>query len=72
MIAAEAQNLLKWPSKLKSPPEKRDREKYFRFHRDHRHNIEDYFRLKIIIEKLIERGNLAEFVTNDRQTRQVV
>ena len=64
MVVAEAQNLLKRPSKLKSSPENRDREKYCRFHRDHEHNTEDCFRLKIVIDKLIERGHLAEFVTN--------
>ena len=66
MAAAEAQNLLKRPNKLKSPPEKRDQEKYCRFHRDYRHNTEDCFRLKIAIENLIKRGHLAEFVTNDK------
>ena len=69
MTTVEAQNLLKKPNKLKSPPEKKDREKYCRFHRDYGHNTENYFRLKIAIEKLIERGNLAKFVTNDRQPR---
>ena len=43
MAAAEAQNLLKRPNKMKSPAEKRDREKYCRFHRDHGHNTEDCF-----------------------------
>ena len=69
MAAAEAQNLLKRPNKMKSPPEKRDREKYYRFHRDHGHNTEDCFRLKMAIEKLIERGHLADFVANNRQPR---
>ena len=66
MATIEAQNLLKKPNKLKSLPEKRDWEKYCRFHKDHVHNTEDCFRLKITIEKLIERGQLAEFVTNER------
>ena len=72
MPTVEAQNLLKRPNNLKSSPEKRDREKYCRFHGDHWHNTEDYFRLKIAIEKLIKRGHLAEFVTNDRQSRQAI
>ena len=62
----EAQNLLKRPNKLKSPPEKRDQEKYCQFYRDHGHNTKDCFKLKIAIEKLIESGHLVEFVTNDR------
>ena len=72
MATAEAQNPLKQPSKLKSPPEKRDWEKYCQFHRDHGHNTEDCFRLKMAIEKLIERGHLADLVANDRQPRQAV
>ena len=70
MAIAEAQNLLKKPNKLKSSPEKRDREKYCRFHKDHGHNTKDYFRLKIDIEKLIKSGHLAEFVTNDKPPQQ--
>ena len=66
MAAAEAQNLLKKLSKLKSPPEKRDRLKYCRYHKDHGHNTKDCSRLKIANQKLIERGHLAEFVTNGR------
>ena len=66
MAVAEDGNLLKMPNKLKSPLEKRDQEKYCRFHRDHGHNTEDYFRLKITIEKLIKKGHLAEFVPNSR------
>ena len=72
MAAAEAQNLLKKPKKLKSPLKKRDREKYCRFHRDHGQNTKDCFRIKITIEKLIERGHLAELVTNDKQLRQAI
>ena len=66
MATVEAQNLLKKMGKLKSPLEKMDREKYCRYHKDHRHNTEDYFKLKIAIEKLIERGHLTEFVPNGR------
>ena len=65
MAAAETQNLLKRPNKLKSPPKKRDREKYCRFHWDHGHNTEDCFRLKMAIEKLIERGHPADFVVGN-------
>ena len=72
MAAMKAQNLLKRPNKLKSPPKKRDREKYCRFHRDHRHNTKDCFRLKMAIEKLIDRSHLVNFIANDRPPRQAV
>ena len=69
MTVAETQNLLKNSAKLRSPPKKRNRNKYFRYHKDHGHDIEDCFKLKVVIEKLIERGHLVEFVTNDNQPR---
>ena len=69
MVAIETQNLLTKSGKMKSPPEKRNREKYYRYHRDHGHDTEDCFRLKMAIEMLIERGHLAEFVTNNRPAR---
>ena len=59
MVAAEAQNLLKKLGKMKSLPEKRNRDKYCRYYRDHGHDTEDCFRLKIAIEKFIEAGHLA-------------
>ncbi|GAV63696.1 hypothetical protein CFOL_v3_07214 [Cephalotus follicularis] len=34
--------LIQWPEKLRSPAEKRDVEKYCRYHRDHGHNTEEY------------------------------
>ena len=55
---------------MKSPPDKREREKYYRFHWDHGHNTKDCFRLKMAIKKLIERGHLADFIANDRQPIQ--
>ena len=69
MVVAEAQNLLKKPAKLKRSPEKRNRDEYCRYHKDHGHDTEDCFKLKVAIEKLIKKGHLAEFVTNNRQTR---
>ena len=51
---------------MKSPSEKKNRDKYYQYHRDYGHDTKDYFKLKIAIEKLIKIGHLAEFVTNNR------
>ena len=37
---------LTFPGKLKSDPSKRSRDKYFRFHRDHSHDMTDCYDLK--------------------------
>jgi hypothetical protein len=53
---------LKWPSKLLTDPNKRLRDKYCCFHRDHGHNTEDCYDLKRQIEELIKQGKLQRFV----------
>ena len=37
---------LKWPEKMKGDPNKRNRNKYCRFHRDYRHDTDECFDLK--------------------------
>ena len=37
---------LKWPEKMKGDPNKRNRNKYCRFHRDYGHNTDECFDLK--------------------------
>ena len=66
MTTVEAQNILKKPAKLKSPPKKRNRDKNYLYHKDYDRNTKGCFKLKITIEKLIEKGHLAEFVTNKK------
>ena len=44
---------LKWPEKMKGDPNKRNRNKYCCFHRDHRHDTDECFDLKQQIENLI-------------------
>ena len=37
---------LKWPEKMKGDPNKRNKNKYCRFHRDHGHDTDECFDLK--------------------------
>ena len=37
---------LKWPEKIKGDPNKHNRNKYCRFHRDHGHDTDECFDLK--------------------------
>ena len=53
------------PAKLKSPSKRRNQNKYCRYHKDHGHDSKDCFKMKVTIAKLIEKGHLTEFVTNN-------
>jgi len=46
--------MLTWPDKLKGNPNKRPSNKYYYFHRDHRHNTSECYDLKQQIEALIK------------------
>ncbi|GFY95417.1 hypothetical protein Acr_10g0008020 [Actinidia rufa] len=56
------EEFVKWPGKIKTDPQKRNRNKYYKFHRDHGHNTEDCFQLKEQIADLIKRGYLRKYV----------
>ncbi|GAV61745.1 hypothetical protein CFOL_v3_05271, partial [Cephalotus follicularis] len=59
---------IQWPEKLRSPAERRDVEKYCRYHRDHGHDTEECRQLKNQIEDLILMGHLRKYV--DREAPQ--
>ncbi|GFY96746.1 hypothetical protein Acr_11g0010520 [Actinidia rufa] len=63
------EEFIKWPGKIKTDPQKRNRNKYCEFHRDHGHNTKDCFQLKEQIADLIKRGYLRKYIT-DRPTAQ--
>ncbi|XP_022855587.1 uncharacterized protein LOC111376815 [Olea europaea var. sylvestris] len=60
---------LKWPPRLRSPLDTRDKSKYCDFHRDHGHATEDCFTLKWEIETIIKRGFLGSYISNDKRPR---
>ena len=53
---------LKWPKPLSSSSKRRDPKKYYHFHKDHGHYIDECQDLKEQIEELIQRGKLQIFV----------
>ena len=56
---------LTWPSKLKGDPNKRSREKYCHFYRDHDHDMFECYDLKQQIEALIREGKLQRFISKE-------
>ena len=54
--------------KLKGDPNKRPRDKYCCFHRDHDHDTTDCYDLKQQIEALIRQEKLQRFVSKEKVT----
>ena len=52
--------------KLKGDPNKRPRDKYCRFHRDHDHDTTDCYDLKQQMEALIRQEKLQRFVNKEK------
>ena len=46
LMQIKDEGALTFPGKLKGDSNKRSRDKYFRFHRDHGHDTTDYYALK--------------------------
>ena len=58
LMQIKDEGALTFPSKLKGDPNKRSRDKYYYFHRDHGHDTVDYYDLKQQIKALIRQGKL--------------
>ena len=56
---------LKLPEKMKGDPNKRNRNKYYCFHRDYENDTDECFDLKQQIENLIRQGKLRNFLGRD-------
>ena len=62
--------ILPRPSKVRTPFEKRDKNKWCEYHHEHGHTTNECRQLQSEIEKLIKRGHLSEYVDKNRQQRQ--
>ena len=63
------EHYLKWPRPLHSSPNVRDKNKYYRFHKDHGHNTEDCRDLKELVEELIQKGKLQKYVKKNEYSK---
>ena len=62
---------LKWSEKMKGDPNKCNRNKYCRFHRDHGHDTDECFDLKQQVENLIRQGKLKSFLGRDHKDEKL-
>ena len=63
------EHYLKWPRPLHSSPNVHDKNKYYRFHKDHGHNTEDCRDLKELVEELIQKGKLQKYVKKNEYSK---
>ena len=56
---------------MNGDPNKRNRNKYCRFHRNHRHDTVECFNLKQQIENLIRQGKLKNFLGRDHKDEKL-
>ena len=62
---------LKWLERMKGDPNKHNKNKYCRFHRDHGHDTNECYDLKQQIENLIRQGKLRHFVGRDHKDEKL-
>ncbi|KAK3029517.1 hypothetical protein RJ639_037538 [Escallonia herrerae] len=55
---------LRWPDKMRSRPNKRNKDLWCHYHNDHGHTTDNYGSLKRAIETLIKRGQLRKFIAH--------
>ena len=51
-----------WPKPISTPVERKDKNKYSRFHQDHEHHTDECRHLKDQVETLIRQGKLQKYV----------
>ena len=62
---------LKWPKKMKGDLNKLNKNKYYRFHRDHGHDTDKCYDLKQKIENLIRQGKFRNFLGQDHKDEKL-
>ena len=62
LMQIEDDPFLRWPGKIRSDPNRRPKNLYCRFHKDHSHLTENCMALKEQVETLIQQGKLQKYV----------
>ncbi|XP_077251921.1 uncharacterized protein LOC143891169 [Tasmannia lanceolata] len=70
LAAIKGEEFVRWPTRMISKGNKRDKSKYCRFHKDHGHDTDEFWHLKEEIELLINRGYLKKYVKDDDDRRE--
>ncbi|XP_058092611.1 uncharacterized protein LOC131239068 [Magnolia sinica] len=71
LMEIKSKGFVSWPNKLRSNPNRRNKDKYCHYHRDHDHSTSDCYHLKEEIERLIREGLLKEHVKRIGTTEEL-
>ncbi|XP_077222110.1 uncharacterized protein LOC143855951 [Tasmannia lanceolata] len=70
LAAITDEDFLRWPTKMLSKSNKRDKSKYCKYHKDHGHDTNECRHLKEEIELLIKRGHLRNYIKGGGQDKR--
>ncbi|XP_010245427.1 PREDICTED: uncharacterized protein LOC104588977 [Nelumbo nucifera] len=70
LVQIHDHSYVRWPEKMKTQGNKRNHDKYCKFHRDHGHDTENCFDLRNHIEDLIRHGYLGGFIDKSEKPTQ--
>jgi len=62
---------LKWPKKMKEDPNKHNKNKYCRFHKNHSHDTDECYDLKQQIKNFIKQEKLRHFIGRDHKDEKL-
>ena len=62
---------VRWPGKIKVPPEQRDKSKWCDFHQDHGHKTDDCISLRFQVSELLKRGYLEHLLEGSKKQNQI-